>query len=118
MVRKDYPTEVLDITIDRMDERGYGYHHYTHEPDKGSVGKKLNIFVTNVVPGDVVRVTIENAKGRGRALVEFDELLKAGPTRNLDMPVGEAISGGAPLQQMLYPAQLEFKNKHGETTSH
>ena len=65
MEKKTYPTEVLDITIERLDERGYGYNYHIHEPEKGSEGKKLNIFVTNVVPGDVVRVSIKNAKGRG-----------------------------------------------------
>lgn len=110
MNKKIYPTEVLDVTIERIDERGYGYTYYTHEPDKGSEGKKLNIFVTNVVPGDKVRVSIPNAKGRGRALVEYDELLEAGPSRNLDIATDEAQSGGAPLQYMLYKDQLAYKD--------
>lgn len=111
MKKKTYPTEVLDVTIERIDERGYGYTYYTHAPDIGSEGKKLNIFVTNVVPGDHVRVTIPNAKGRGRALVEYDELLKAGPSRNLEIEYNESTTGGAPLQFMKYEAQLEYKDQ-------
>lgn len=109
MKKKGYPTEVLDITIKRINEKGYGYSRYIHPPDKGSNGKRLNINVTNVVPGDVVRVTIENAKGRNRATVDYDELLKPGPTRNLAIPTHTAVSGGSPLQYMQYDAQLKYK---------
>lgn len=104
-----FPTEVLDVVIESIDEQGYGYARYIHAPDKGSEGKRLNIYVTNVVPGDKVRVTIVNAKGRGRATVDYDELLEAGPSRNLEIPTEEGYSGGAPLQYMKYENQLEFK---------
>lgn len=110
MAKKLYPAETLDLKIERMDERGYGYVRYIHAPDRGSNGKHLNLYVTNVVPGDVVRVTVENAKGRNRAIVEYDELLEAGPTRNLDIPTREAVSGGTPLQYMNYEAQLDYKS--------
>ncbi len=110
MAKKRYPTETLEVTIEFINPNGYGYARYIHPPDRGSNGKHLNINVTNVVPGDVVRVTVENAKGRSKAVVEYDELLKAGPTRNLDVPIHEAISGGTPLQYMLYDAQLEYKS--------
>lgn len=109
MKKNEYPTEVLEITIEKIDPRGFGYARYIHAPDKGSEGKHLNIFVSNVVVGDVVRVTIVNAKGRGRAMVEYDALIQAGPSRNLAMPTGSAVSGGAPLQSMLYQDQLNFK---------
>ena len=109
MKKKIYPTEVLDVTIKNINPEGYGYVKHVHPPDRGSNGKGLNINVTNVVPGDVVRVTIENAKGRRKAVVEYDELLHPGPTRNLNIPTHEAISGGTPLQYMNYDAQLEYK---------
>lgn len=109
MKKKIYPTEVLDVTIKNINPEGYGYVKHVHPPDRGSNGKGLNINVTNVVPGDVVRVTIENAKGRRKAVVEYDELLQPGPTRNLNVPTHEAISGGTPLQYMNYDAQLEYK---------
>ena len=66
MKKNDFPTEVLDLTIESIDHDGFGYAHYIHAPDRGSNGKRLNVFVTNVVPGDKVRVTIKNAKGRVR----------------------------------------------------
>lgn len=109
MKREKFPTETFEVTIESIDEKGFGYAHIIHAPDKGSNGKRLNLFITNVVPGDVVRVTVPNAKGRGRANLEYDELLKAGPTRNLDINTDIAQSGGAPLQYMKYDAQLEYK---------
>lgn len=63
MKKKTYPTEVLDVTIKRITPEGYGYVKYIHPPERGSNGRGLTINVTNVVPGDVVRVTIPNAKG-------------------------------------------------------
>lgn len=109
MKKKVYPTEVLEITIEKLDERGYGYVRYIHPPEKGSNGRTLHILVTNVVPGDVVRVTIENAKGRRKAVVDYDELLKPSPARNLEVPIHTAVSGGAPLQYMHYADQLDYK---------
>ncbi|MGO4942844.1 23S rRNA (uracil(1939)-C(5))-methyltransferase RlmD [Ruoffia tabacinasalis] len=109
MRKGDYPTEVLDVEIDYVDSKGRGFVHYTHAPDRGSNGKTLKIITSNVVPGDVVRVTVDNAKGRYKAVVPYDKLLKPGPTRNLDMPTHFDVSGAAPLQYMKYPDQLEFK---------
>lgn len=109
MKKKVYPTEVLDVTIEKLDDRGYGYVHYIHPPDRGSNGRGLHINVTNVVPGDVVRVTVPNAKGRRKAVVDYDELLKPGSARNLEVPTHTAVSGGAPLQYMKYADQLVYK---------
>ena len=109
MEKKIYPTEVLEVTIDHLDSQGYGYVRYIHPPSRGSNGKTLNIFVKNVVPGDVVRVTIENAKGRRKAVVDYDQLLKLGPTRNPEVPTHTAVSGGVPLQYMYYADQLVYK---------
>lgn len=104
-----HPTEILDITIEYLDESGRGVARYTHPPLEGSNGKRLTLYIGNVVPGDVVRVTVPNAKGRGKAVVDYDELLSPGPTRNLDVPTHEAVSGGTPLQYMHYKDQLTYK---------
>ena len=109
MKREMYPTEVFDVTIESLDESGMGYAHVIHAPDKGSQGRRLNLSITNVVPGDVVRVTVPNAKGRGKARVAYDALLVPGPTRNMAVPIETSVSGGAPLQYMNYDAQLQFK---------
>lgn len=104
-----HPTEILDITIEYLDESGRGVARYTHPPLEGSNGKRLTLYIGNVVPGDVVRVAVPNAKGRGKAVVDYDELLSPGPTRNLDVPTHEAVSGGTPLQYMHYKDQLTYK---------
>lgn len=109
MEKKRYPAEVLDITIQKLNSDGYGYARHIHPPDRGSNGKSLHIHVTNVVVGDVVRVTIDNAKGRGKAVVEYDELLKPGPSRNLAVPTDKLVPGGTPLQYMHYKDQLTYK---------
>lgn len=109
MEKKIDSTEVLEVAIEYINSKGYGYACYVHPPDRGSMGKKLHINVTNVVPGDVVRVSIENAKGRRKAVVDYDELLKPGPTRNLEIPTHAAVSGGAPLQYMYNADQLVYK---------
>lgn len=105
------PTEVLEVTIDHVNPKGEGVAFYTHAPDRGSMGKSLVLFIRNVVPGDVVRVTVPNAKGRKRAQVEYDELLKPGPTRNLSISTDEVNSGGTPLKYMTYNGQLEYKEQ-------
>ena len=109
MEKKIYPTEVLEVTIDRLDSKGRGIARYIHPPDRGSNGKHLTIIMMNVVPGDVVKVTVENAKGRSKAVVDYDELLKPGPTRNLAVSTHRAVSGGTPLQYMHYKDQLAYK---------
>lgn len=109
MNKNNFPAEVLDLTIDHINEKGHGVAFYTHAPDRGSMGKQLVVFVPNVVPGDEVRVTVPNAKGRRRAFVEFDEILKPSTDRNLDNPIKPTIAGGTPLQYMNYDAQLDYK---------
>lgn len=110
MKKEEYPTEVLDVKIDYVDPKGRGVVRYRHAPDRGNLGKQLLLFIANVVQGDVVRVTVDNAKGRHIARVDYDELLEAGPTRDLSIPTHKAVSGGTPLQYMKYDAQLEFKS--------
>lgn len=109
MKENKYPTEVLDVTIDYINTKGQGVAFYEHPADLGNMGKSLVLFMPNVVPGDQVRVTVPNAKGRKRAYLEFDEILKPGKDRNLDNPNKPTIAGGAPLQYMNYDAQLKYK---------
>ena len=112
MKNKDYPTEILDIEITDFDEKGRGYAEYYHPPKRdGQLGKKLQLMVNRAIPGDKVRVTVPNAKGRCKAAVDYDELLTPSPDRNPDISVDIEKSGGAPLQYMNYEAQLDYKMK-------
>lgn len=109
MKKNLFPTEVLDVTIDHLDHKGVGFVRYIHPPEKGPHGKHLLLSIDHVVPGDKVRVTVPNAKGRHKANVSFDELLEAGPSRNLEMPIDREMAAGAPLQFMKYADQLVYK---------
>lgn len=109
MKKNTYPTEILEVTIDSLDHKGIGFARYIHPPEKGPHGKHLLLSIDHVVPGDKVRVTVPNAKGRHKAGIQFDELLSPSPDRNLDMPVDRDMAAGAPLQFMKYEAQLAHK---------
>lgn len=107
--KKRTPTEVLDVTIQKIDPKGYGFARYVHPPTTGSLGKHLKLFIPNTVPDDVVRVTVPNARGRRRATVDYDELLTPSPKRNPDIPIDQPVPGGVPLQFMAYEDQLAYK---------
>ena len=112
MTRKEYPTEELDVTISQLDHKGNGYVRYVHAPDRGSNGRGLRLFIPNTVPGDKVRVTVPNAKGRRQATLPFDELLEASPDRDLSIPIKGGNTGGTPLIHMKYESQLAYKTQH------
>ena len=109
MKRFDYPTEILEVEINYLNDKGHGVARYRHAPDRGSMGKALTLTIPNTVPGDLVRVEVPNAKGRRAAHLNSFELLEASPDRDLTNPLKESIAGGTPLQYMKYPAQLEVK---------
>lgn len=108
----DYPTEILDVRIKKLNHNGIGKATYQHPAKRpGNMGKKLTIYVPNTVPGDVVRVTVPNAKGRRTATISYDELLEASSDRNRSLSITDAVTGGTPLVFMNYDAQLAFKEK-------
>lgn len=109
MKRFDYPTEILDVKVHRLNDKGQGVARYRHAPDRGSMGKGLTLTIPNTVPGDIVRVEVPNAKGRRAALLNSFELLEPSTDRDLSNPLEESIAGGTPLQYMQYQAQLEVK---------
>ena len=109
--KKTYPTETYDITIESINDRGNGYARITHPPVNGHMGAGLQIFVPHVAPGDKVRVSVPNAKGRRRASVFEYELLEAGPHRDPEFEFNPDFSGGTPLIAMSYEAQLDYKQQ-------
>lgn len=109
MKRYDYQTETLEVTIDYINTKGQGVSIYSHPSIPGNDPKKLVLLIPNVVPGDVVKVSVPNAKGRRRAHIDEFELLEASPDRNLNHPIEPSIAGGTPLQYMNYDAQLGYK---------
>ncbi|AMB98731.1 23S rRNA methyltransferase [Aerococcus urinaehominis] len=112
MARQDYPSEVLDVEIIGFDEKGMGQAVYYHPADKGPFGKKLKLSVRGALPGDLVRVTVPNAKGRKSAVVNYDEILKPSPSRIGQAEPGQPQAGGTPLAYMDYQAQLDYKTQY------
>lgn len=82
MKKKIYPTEVLEVEVMGLDSQGMGVVEYWHPPLKeGCPRKKLKLTIPQALPGDVVRVTVPNAKGRRRVTVSYDEIVKASKDR-------------------------------------
>ncbi len=110
MKRFDYPTEILEVQIHRLNEKGQGVARYRHPANApGNTGKGLTLTVPNTVPGDKIRVEVPNAKGRRSILLDSFELLKPSSDRNLSNSIKKSIAGGTPLQYMNYNAQLAVK---------
>lgn len=105
----DYPTEELEVTIEEINNRANGVAVYRHEPFENTNGKHLKLFIPKTIPGDVVKVTVENAKGRRQATVNYDKLVKPSPDRDLSITANDALIGGTPLIYMNYEAQLKLK---------
>ena len=109
MKRYDLPTEIIEVKVKHFDDAGHGIAIHIHPPTRGSEGKSLKLIVPNTVPGDLIRVVVENATGRNSARIDAFELLEASPTRDLNHPIEKSIAGGAPLQYATYESQLMFK---------
>lgn len=105
----DYPTQELEVTIKEINNRANGVAVYRHEPFENTNGKHLKLFIPKTIPGDIVKVTVENAKGRRQATVDYDELVKPSPDRDLSISPNDALVGGTPLIYMHYDAQLKLK---------
>jgi 23S rRNA (uracil1939-C5)-methyltransferase len=68
------------------------------------------MFVRGGVPGDRLRVTVTEARGRfGRGVIQ--EVLQASPDRVEPPCPYFGRCGGCRLQQIAYPAQLAFKER-------
>lgn len=116
MERNTHPTEVLDVRIEELDYKGRGVARYFHPPVKGAnQGRQLKIIIPNVVPGDVVRVTVPNAKGRRKAMLDYDEIIQISPDRDTSQVFERESSGGTPLRYMNYDAQLRYKEEKVKT---
>lgn len=109
MKKIETATEVLEIEIEKINHEGRGYAHYIHPPTQGSQGKHLHLNISYALPGDIVQVTVPNARGRKKATLEYDRVIKAGPTRNMEILEDESMTGGTPLIYMKYEEQLKYK---------
>lgn len=107
-----HPTEKLQLDITNYDHQGNGVAVYRHPPvNNGPFGKKLIVTVPDTVIGDKVQVTVPNAKGRKKATVQYDELIKWSPHRISEQSTHQLQAGGTPWRHMDYQAQLTYKEQ-------
>lgn len=112
MAKNTYPTEVLQVQIQDLNDKGQGMAVYYHPVDQaGQLARKLRLTIPFAYPGDVVQVTVPNAKGRRRATVNYDSILSPSPDRTGQAAQGQVPEAGAPLRYMDYSAQLAYKEK-------
>jgi tRNA/tmRNA/rRNA uracil-C5-methylase (TrmA/RlmC/RlmD family) len=88
----------LEIKIERIVPRGLGI----------GFGKKLTVFVPLAVAGDIVRVSLNQVKGK-IAFADIVEVLSASPHRISPPCPYFGTCGGCDFQQMSYQTQLEAK---------
>jgi tRNA/tmRNA/rRNA uracil-C5-methylase (TrmA/RlmC/RlmD family) len=88
----------LEIKIERIVPRGLGI----------GFGKKLTVFVPLAVAGDVVRVSLNQVKGK-IAFADIVEVLSPSPARIAPPCPYFGACGGCDFQQMSYQTQLEAK---------
>lgn len=113
METNTHPREILEVTIEKFDHKGRGVAKYVHPPvGSQSQGPNLFIHVPSTLPGDIVQVTVENARGRRRAVVDYDKIIQPAPTRIGQWAEGEPRAGGTPLGFMDYQAQLDYKENY------
>ena len=92
--------QILELTIEDLTEDGSGIGKADGYP----------IFVKDTVPGDRVRVTVTRDKKR-YAYARLSEVLAPSPDRVPPRcPLARAC-GGCQLQELAYPAQLDFKRR-------
>lgn len=89
---------IVDVTVERIIPRGYGFAH--------ADGK--TVFVSLAVPGDRLKCEITETKGN-IAFAEIVEILEPSPQR-IDAPCQYfGTCGGCDMQQMAYADQLAAK---------
>ncbi len=94
------PGETAELAITGLNHEGQGIGHF----------KGLTVFVPSVIPGDQIRVQIQNLRSRyavGRPI----KLIGPSPDRITAACPQAADCGGCTLQVMAYPAQLRFKQQ-------
>lgn len=88
----------LEIKIERIVPRGFGI----------GFGKKLTVFVPLAAAGDVVRVALNQVKGK-LAFADILEVLRPSPDRIAPPCPYFGTCGGCDFQQITYQKQLEAK---------
>ena len=81
MPRKEFPTEELTVTIDRLNDKYQGEVIHRHEDLEVGQQRRVKLTIPNTLPGDVVKVSVPNARGRRRAFARYDEIIEPSKDR-------------------------------------
>ncbi len=88
----------MEVTVEKIVPKGFGL----------AFAKDLTIFVPLSAPGDRLRVTLWEIKGR-TAFAEIDEIIESSPERTSPPCKYFGICGGCDFQQFSYQRQLAAK---------
>ncbi|WP_413463230.1 23S rRNA (uracil(1939)-C(5))-methyltransferase RlmD [Bacillus sp. B1-b2] len=102
--------ETWIVDIDRVDEKGAGQGVVWRENELGNK-KKLKLTVPQTLPGEKVRVTVDQPERRRRKVMP-DEILEAHPERVAAPCIHFDRCGGCVWQHWDYEGQLKEKTKH------
>ncbi|KIO65355.1 hypothetical protein B4065_2653 [Caldibacillus thermoamylovorans] len=96
--------------IRQLDKNGAGQAVVWHENEKGN-SKKLKLTVSETLPGEKVRVTVDKPERRRRKAV-LEEIIEAHPERIGPACPHFSLCGGCVWQHWQYAGQLQEKTNH------
>ncbi|HWJ78187.1 MAG TPA: 23S rRNA (uracil(1939)-C(5))-methyltransferase RlmD [Niallia sp.] len=102
--------ETMIVEIDRVDDKGAGQGAVWRENELG-IKKKLKLTVPQTLPGEKVRVTVDQPDRRRRKAMP-DEILEAHPERVVAPCIHFERCGGCVWQHWDYQGQLKEKTNH------
>ena len=115
MPRNAFPAEDLTVEITSLNDKYHGVGTYRHENLEVGHQKRVKLTVPNTLPGDVVKVHVPNARGRRRATLNYDELIKPSPDRIEAPCIHFNYCGGCAVQHLSYENQLSLKFREVQT---
>ncbi|MGV3489203.1 MAG: 23S rRNA (uracil(1939)-C(5))-methyltransferase RlmD [Tuberibacillus sp.] len=103
--------ETLVTEINVLDSKGSGQAVVWREREQGSNPKKLKLTIPRTVPGEKVRVTVDDPERR-RRMAKPEEILEAHPERIAPPCPHFELCGGCVWQHWQYAGQLKQKTDH------
>lgn len=102
--------ETLVAEINELDTKGSGRAVHWREQEQGNP-KKLKLTIPRTLPGEKVRVTVDNPERR-RRIAQPEEILEAHPERIGPLCPHFELCGGCVWQHWQYSGQLKQKTNH------
>ncbi|MFC3901237.1 23S rRNA (uracil(1939)-C(5))-methyltransferase RlmD [Aliicoccus persicus] len=115
MPRKEFPTEELTVTINRLNNKYQGEVIHRHEDLEVGQQRRVKLTIPNTLPGDVVKVSVPNARGRRRAFARYDEIIESSKDRIEPACIHFEYCGGCSVQHLSYENQLAHKFEEVKT---